>query len=177
LNLLLLQAENRAVEINILPAGQVLMEARAQLQQRADATAHRNPALGGPQNPGDELQRRALATTVAADDAQAFAPVKVEAEVTHCPKLLFRAPLHTKERNYRLQHGARPFRGHLEALADPFEADRRQPGSLQMKVVQIQISFGRSQSRASILTKVVAESNLVPGPTRRHHQPITSIAA
>src|SRR5690606_26425833 len=88
LNLLLLQAENGAVEIDVLPAGEVLMEARTQLQQRADATAHRNPTLGGSQNSGDELQRRALAATVAADDAQALAPVKVEAEVAHCPKLM-----------------------------------------------------------------------------------------
>ena len=49
------------------------MKAGAQLQQRRDASSHRDPTARLPDDPGDDLQERALAGTVDADDAERFA--------------------------------------------------------------------------------------------------------
>ena len=45
LDLLALHAEDRAVEIDVLAPGELLVEARADLEQAADATADLGPAL------------------------------------------------------------------------------------------------------------------------------------
>ena len=64
------QAEHDAVDEDVLPAGDLRMEAGAQLDQRRDPAVDLDRAAGRLGDAGDELERRALAGSVAADDAE-----------------------------------------------------------------------------------------------------------
>ena len=61
-------AEDRGVQVDVLPAREVRVEPRAQLQQRRDAAGDLHPALVGPVDPGDAAQERRLARSVVADE-------------------------------------------------------------------------------------------------------------
>ena len=67
-------AEDRAVQEDVLAAGQLGVEAGADLEQRPDAAAQHRPARSvGGGDPREDLQQRALAGAVAADDADHLA--------------------------------------------------------------------------------------------------------
>ena len=66
-DLLVGQAEHDAVDEDVLAAGDLGVEAGAQLDQRRDAAINGDRALGGPGDAGDALEQRALAGAVAAD--------------------------------------------------------------------------------------------------------------
>ena len=55
------EAEDGGVQINIVATGEFGVEARAQFEQRGDASVDSDFARGGLCNPGDELQGGALA--------------------------------------------------------------------------------------------------------------------
>src|SRR6266516_2200320 len=59
---------DRAVEEDVLTAGEVGMEARAELEQRADAPTDLDTDEGRLDDPGDQAQERRLAGAVAADE-------------------------------------------------------------------------------------------------------------
>ena len=59
-DLVLGEAEQRAVEIDVLAAAELGVEAGAELEQRRDAAAHLDAAGARRQRAGDELQQRAL---------------------------------------------------------------------------------------------------------------------
>ena len=63
------QAEHDAVDEDVLAAGDLRMEAGAELDQRRDAAVDRHRAARRLRDAGDQLERRALAGSVAADDA------------------------------------------------------------------------------------------------------------
>ncbi len=65
-----IDAQNGAVEENVLPAGQVGVKAGAELQQRGDATADGDVAAGRIENASDYFEQRALARPVWPDNAQ-----------------------------------------------------------------------------------------------------------
>ena len=64
------QAEHDAVDEDVLAAGDLRVEAGAELDQRRDAAVDVHRAAGRLRDAGDELQQRALAGPVAADDAE-----------------------------------------------------------------------------------------------------------
>ena len=66
-------AEDRAVEEDVLAAGQLGVEAGPDLEQRADAAGHVGPARGRLGDPREDFQQRALAGAVVADQADDFA--------------------------------------------------------------------------------------------------------
>ena len=74
-------AEDRAVEIDIVPAGQLVVEAGADFQQAGHAAMDADFALGGRGDAGDELQKRGFARAVQAHDGQRVAAVDAEAHV------------------------------------------------------------------------------------------------
>src|SRR5438132_1521671 len=76
-----LHAEDRAIEIDVLPAGQLGVEAGADFQQAADAAGDLDFPLGRLGDAREDLEQRALAGAVAADDADHFATVHLEAHV------------------------------------------------------------------------------------------------
>ena len=73
-------AEDRAVEVDVLPPGQLGVEAGADLQQAADAAARAStrPSVGSVMR-REDLEQRALARAVAADDAERLARLDLEA--------------------------------------------------------------------------------------------------
>ena len=78
-------AEDGAVEVDVLGAGQLGMESGADLQQRADAAADLGGAGRGMADPGEQLEQRALAGAVGSDDAEDLASGHVEAHVPDGP--------------------------------------------------------------------------------------------
>src|SRR5205807_4435104 len=69
LNLPFGEAEHDAVDEHVLAAGDFRMKAGAELDERRDAAVDAHDAAGRLRDAGDELQRRALARSVPADDA------------------------------------------------------------------------------------------------------------
>ena len=82
------EAENGAVQIDVVAAAEFRIEAGAQFEQRRNAPVHGHLAAGGLQNSGHELQQRALARSVFADDAEGLALLDLEADVLQRPEVL-----------------------------------------------------------------------------------------
>ena len=74
-------AENRAVEVDILPAAQVHIETGAEFQHGHDIAAAFHRALRGLHDAGDDLQERALARAVAPDEADRLALLHLKRDV------------------------------------------------------------------------------------------------
>ena len=74
LDLALRQAEHDAVDEDVLAAGDLGVKAGAELDERRDAAVDAHGAARRLRDAGDELQRRALARAVAADDAEGASP-------------------------------------------------------------------------------------------------------
>ena len=66
-------SEDGAVQVRVLEPGQLAVEAGADLEQRADAAAGTATSLGRRGDVADDLQQRALAGSVGADDPERFA--------------------------------------------------------------------------------------------------------
>ena len=66
-------AEQQGVEEDVLAAGQLVVEAGAELEDRRDPPAHRDRSAGRAEDPRDHLEQRALAGAVVADDADGLA--------------------------------------------------------------------------------------------------------
>ena len=83
-------AEDGAVEIDVLAAGELGMEAGADLQQARHAAADFDAALGRRGDAGKDLEQRRFAGAVAADDADDLAPLDLEGDVLQRPEPLLR---------------------------------------------------------------------------------------
>ena len=68
-----LHPEDRAVQVDVLAAGQLRVEAGPDLEQAADAAADRGAALGRRRDPREDLEQRRLAGAVPADEADDLA--------------------------------------------------------------------------------------------------------
>ena len=75
------EAVDRAVEVDVLAAGQVGMEARAELEQRADPPADGDAAGRRLDDSREQAQQRRLAGPVAADEADRAAGLDRERDV------------------------------------------------------------------------------------------------
>ena len=85
-----LEAVDRAVEEDVLPAGHVRMEPGAELEQRPDAPADIDTSGRRLDDPGEQAEERRLAGTVASDEPDRAAGIDVEghvAERTHLRRL------------------------------------------------------------------------------------------
>ena len=60
--------EHRAHQVDVLPAGQLGMDAGADVEQRADAASRARLAAGRVRDPGEDLQQGGLARPVRPDD-------------------------------------------------------------------------------------------------------------
>ena len=67
------EAQERASEQDVLAAGQLLVEAGAEGQQAGDMAADVDRALRRPDDPGEDLEQRALAGAVGPDDRERLA--------------------------------------------------------------------------------------------------------
>ena len=111
LDLLAREAVQRAVQQDVLAAGEVLAEAGAELEQRRDPAAALGPARVERHDAGEAAQRRGLAGAVAAHDAH---------------RLARRAPAATRRRSAWTRCARRWPRGHEQLLerARPLVGER-----------------------------------------------------
>src|SRR5665647_856650 len=87
--------EDRGVEVDVLAAGQVRVEAGAQLQERRDAASQADRAVGRLHDAADHLEQRALARPVGTDEPDGRATADLHAHVPQGPEVVLvqvRAP-------------------------------------------------------------------------------------
>ena len=82
------EALQRAVQLDVLAPGEVGMEPRAELEQRADPAGGRDPSLGRLDDPGDQPEQRRLAGAVPPDEPHGLAGGDAERDVAERPHLL-----------------------------------------------------------------------------------------
>ena len=80
-------AQDGAIEIDVLASGELGVEARAQLQQCSHATSDVDLTGSGRERAAQDLQQRALAGAVAADDTDGLAPAHGEVQPLQRPEL------------------------------------------------------------------------------------------
>ena len=146
------EPEDGAVDVDVLAAGDLGVEAGAELDQRGDAAVHHHPPGGRAQDAGDELQQRPLPRAVAADDAEGLAAPDLEAHVLERRDRLLgleargQAPLEERalERAQLLAGG-----GAAVELGEPFDADRwaGRGGRLHAGAHTASTSVSRSRSK------------------------------
>src|SRR5262249_10449242 len=85
--LLLGHTEDRAVQENVLPTGELGMEAGSELEQGRDLAVGLDAPLLGPENMGHALEQRALARAVLADEREGRSLGHVERHVAQGPEL------------------------------------------------------------------------------------------
>ena len=121
-------AQDGAIEIDVLASGELGVEARAQLQQRGHAATNVDLASGGRERAAQDLQQRALAGAVTADDADGLAPAHGEVQPLQRPEfaevLRWGAPHQTGQTAHQqlLEQVARAV-VELEALGQARDAD------------------------------------------------------
>jgi hypothetical protein len=82
-----LEAVDRRVEVDVLAPRELRVEAGADLDQRADASADRKRAGRRREDPRDQLEQRRLARAVPPDDPEGLARLDVEIDVAQRPEL------------------------------------------------------------------------------------------
>src|SRR5262249_34739265 len=82
-----LHVQDRAVEEDVLAAGELRVEAGADLEQRAHPAAESCMPGGGRRDPGEDLQQRALTGAIVADHAERLALRNLEVDLTQCPEI------------------------------------------------------------------------------------------
>ena len=81
-------AQDRTVEKNVLPRGQLLVKSGAELNHRRDLPAHPHLPLVGLQNTGDRFQKRTLAGAICPDQSPRLALLHMQVNVLQRKKLL-----------------------------------------------------------------------------------------
>jgi len=88
LDLLALHAQDGAVQVDVLAAGQLRVEAGADLQEASHATIHDDLAGGGLGDAGEDLEQGGFARAVSPDNAHHVALLHVEGDVLQRPDSL-----------------------------------------------------------------------------------------
>ena len=81
-----LHAEDRSVQIRVLAAGEIPVEAGANLEQRADPSRDLCEPRGRIRNSGEHLQQRRLPRAVATDDSDGITGGNLERDVAKSPQ-------------------------------------------------------------------------------------------
>ena len=79
------EAEDRAVQVGVLPAGELRVDAALDLDQRADAAGRRDVPRPRIRDAGDQLEGGGLSAPVRPDDADGLPVVDVEGDVGERP--------------------------------------------------------------------------------------------
>ena len=79
------ETQNRAIQIDVVAAGEFRIESGAEFEQRGDASVDGGGPGGGLKNSGADLQQGALAGSVFADDTERLAAAHFEGNVAKGP--------------------------------------------------------------------------------------------
>ena len=80
-------AEDGAAQIDVLMPGKIFVKTGADFEQHADAAAHRSGAYRRVGDAGEDLQQRALAGAIMAENADHLALFDVEADIVERPEM------------------------------------------------------------------------------------------
>ena len=120
------EPEQDAVQNHVLSSGHLRVEADAELDERCHPSGHSHPARVGPVDAGENLQQRALARSVAADDAEELAFVHVERHVLERAQLAVGDP--REGMGGAFLDRVDPVLGDLERLEQVPRLDHNRPG-------------------------------------------------
>ena len=130
-------AENRAIDEDVLAAGQFRVKTGPDLQQTAHAANDLGAPLGRMDDPREDLQQRALAGAIAANDSHHLARVYFERDVAESPEVAQRdGPVTARSRSqgprmiflarFSIASERRPYMAHAsqaELFREAFDAD------------------------------------------------------
>ena len=119
-DLLAREAEDRAVERDVLPPRHVRVEAGTELDEGRHSPLRGDRALGRAVDPADHLQQGRLARSVVADEPVDGALGDLQADVAHCPEVLGIARAAADD---ALLDGVASVGVPQEPLADPLQVD------------------------------------------------------
>ena len=150
-------AEDGAVQVGVLEPGELTVEPSADLEQRTDATTSAAPALRRRRDVADDLQQRALAGTVGADDAERGA--LVDRRTRRCAATTARTAAPRPPRRRRPRRAMRLAEvgpgavvlAEAVPLADPVELDHRSPSDdvRELALGTPEVDAGRSRNSTS----------------------------
>src|ERR1043166_1922428 len=83
--------QNCAIQVNVLPAGQLRMKPCSHLQQRSNTSMDLRMPLGRFRDSGQQLKQGRFASAISPDDAHNFAARDLEGNVLQCPNWLVHA--------------------------------------------------------------------------------------
>ena len=83
-----LHAYDSAVEIDVLPARKLGMEAGAHLQKRANSSVYLDTALRGRGDAREDFQYSSLTTSIPADNTYSFTTIDLEGDVFEGPNMV-----------------------------------------------------------------------------------------
>ena len=99
------EPQNRAVQVDVVPAAEFGVKSSAEFQQRRDAAMDIHRARGGMKDPRNHLQERTLAGAVLPDDAEGLAAFHLKTDIVKRPEIL--VALQTIQRQQLLEAVAR----------------------------------------------------------------------
>src|SRR5262245_22715266 len=149
LDLALLHSQDGAVQVDVLAAGELVVEPGPDLEQRGDAPFHLDLAQGRVGDPREDLEQRALARAVAPDDADDLADIHVEGDVTQRPDGF---GLRTAPEG-ALHHLHQALAEHLVRLGAPQAVALGEPSDLDAAGHAVILSHTRSAMAFSVLLK------------------------
>ena len=114
-------AQQRGVDADVVTAGQSGAEPDAELDERRDETLHLHLAGVLAVDAGHDLQQRALAAAVRADDAEELTAPNLERHVVYSDLMLVERPLERMEE--MLLERRSLLMGEVEALGDVADLD------------------------------------------------------
>ena len=81
-------AHHRAVQVDVLPGGQIHVKAGAQLDEGGNAATHRHLPLGGVHHARNHLEHGAFAAAVFADEGHGLAGLDAERNIFQCKEFI-----------------------------------------------------------------------------------------
>src|SRR5581483_9882928 len=110
-------------EVDILAPGQLLVKARAQLDDRRDTPANDDPAGGWPLHARDHLEQGAFPGAVRADQREGFTLTHVEIDVAQRPEIVVPHAPPAEPAHRQLLKRLHPLRGDMVAYREPRDRD------------------------------------------------------
>src|SRR5262249_29854499 len=138
-------SHDRALEENVLPSREILMEARGYFDERANLAVSANDAGGRLHDPVEDLEDGRFPGAVASDDSENFSRPHVEREISDRPEIA-RAPAFTggapgeapeRGRNQIPQRVVRT--ASAETLPDAIEGERRRHAMPSPRTVSMRV--------------------------------------
>src|SRR5262249_23668018 len=142
---------------------QLALETRAKLEERGDAAARRDLAVGGAKDAGDALEQRGLPGTVVAEQPDGRAVRHFEFDPAQRPEVLARYP---SEVDHAFLQRRVALVGELEPFGDTADRDRRRHRAVQSSSAKSPSARPKTQSAKR---KSAADATITMPRCQRYH--------